>query len=102
MSAIDAIFLWRCIASLERARNALESFDDEDDIFYHVFRAACVKEFELVLEQSGNLLRNRIAFFYANNSPTARLTFKDLFRYAARHGLLGLEEIERWFEYRDR
>jgi len=29
------------------------------------------------------------------------LFFKDLFRYAARYNLLTLQEVERWFAYRD-
>ncbi len=30
-----------------------------------------------------------------------QLNFKDIFRYAAKHGLLELEEAERWLIYRD-
>lgn len=30
-----------------------------------------------------------------------QLTFKDIFRHAAKHGLLELEEVERWLIYRD-
>lgn len=30
-----------------------------------------------------------------------RLNFKDIFRYAAKHGLISLEESERWLIYRD-
>jgi len=30
-----------------------------------------------------------------------RLFFKDIFRQAAKHGLLERDEVERWFEYRD-
>ena len=31
-----------------------------DDVLYDVFRAACVKEFELILEQGGRLLRKSL------------------------------------------
>ena len=34
---------------------------------YDIYRAACVKEFELVLEQSGKLLRKRLAAWFASN-----------------------------------
>ena len=30
-----------------------------------------------------------------------RLSFKDVFRYAGKHGLLSLEEVERWLVCRD-
>ena len=30
-----------------------------------------------------------------------RLVFKDIFRKAGLHGLLNLEEVERWLKYRD-
>ena len=74
---------------------------DPDDIEYDVFRAACVKEFELVLEQSGKLLRKRLEHYFASRRQVNRLIFKDLFRHAARHGLITQDACERWLEYRD-
>ena len=55
---IDTTFLKRCLATLERA---LEEFSTtrRDTIAYDIYRAACVKEFELVLEQSDKLLRKK-------------------------------------------
>lgn len=73
----------------------------DDDLMYDVYRAACVKEFELVLEQSGKLLRKRLAAFFAVNRQADRLAFKDLFRHAARHGLIDAGAAERWLRYRD-
>ena len=29
------------------------------------------------------------------------LTYKDIFRYAAKHGLISIEHSERWLNYRD-
>ena len=29
------------------------------------------------------------------------LTYKDIFRHAAKHGLITLDEVERWLQYRD-
>ena len=60
-----------------------------------------MKEFELVLEQSGKLLRKRLAAFFASNQQADRLAFKDLFRHAARHGLMEPEAVECWLRYRD-
>lgn len=80
---IDTTFLNRCLATLERA---LQEFGKtpRDTVTYDIYRAACVKEFELVLEQSGKLLRKKVAPWFASNSQADRLTFKDLFRHAAR------------------
>lgn len=99
--SVDTSFLRRCIASLERALQEIEGLADSEDILYGVYRAACVKEFELVLEQSGKLLRKRLAAYFASNRQADRLNFKDLFRYAARHGLIDTDAAERWLQYLD-
>ena len=97
---IDTGFLRRCIRALEVAFKAIESYE-QSDILYDLYRAACVKEFELVLEQSGTLLRKRLAAFFASNRRADELVFKDLFRHAARHRLIDVEAAERWLSYRD-
>ena len=98
--SIDAAFLRRCLRTLEHALTALQR-TDPGDIEYDIFRAACVKQFELVLEQSGKLLRKRLAPYFASHRQADRLAFKDLFRHAARHGLITPDACERWLEYRD-
>ena len=98
---IDTTFLRRCIGALERALRGIEEHRDADDFLYDVFRAACVKEFELVLEQSGKLLRKRLAAYFASNRQADRLVFRDLFRNAAKHGLIDAAAVERWLAYRD-
>ena len=99
--SIDTAFLRRCIASLERVVLEIETQEDREDTLYDIYRAACVKEFELVLEQSGKLLRKRLAAYFASNRHADRLNFKDLFRHAARHDLIELAAAERWLHYRD-
>ena len=99
--SIDTAFARRCIGTLERALDQIGEHRDTDEFLYDVYRAACVKEFELVLEQSGKLLRKRLAAFFASNRQADRLPFKDLFRHAAKHGLLEPEAVERWLRYRD-
>ena len=99
--SIDTTFLRRCIQTLELALDELGRRTKADDVIYDIYRAACVKEFELVLEQSGKLLRKRLAAFFASNRQADRLAFKDLFRHAAKHGLIAPEAVERWFFYRD-
>ena len=100
--SIDTTFLRRCIVSLERAVAEIERIDDDrEDVLFDIYRAACVEEFELVLEQSGKLLRKRLAAYFASNRQADRLNFKDLFRHAARHDLVDCDTAERWLRYRD-
>ena len=84
MSRLDTTFLRRCLRTLEHALVEIRRREPEEDA-YDIYRAACVKEFELVLEQSGTLLRKRLAAFFASNRQVDRLAFKDLFRHAAKH-----------------
>ena len=96
----DTIFLRRCLDALERALDGLRRHGS-DDVLYEVFRAACVKEFELVLEQSGKLLKKRLRPWFASHRQADRLAFKDVFRYAVKHGLIDADACERWLRYRD-
>ena len=97
---IDTIFLKRCINSLEEALNGLSMHQNKDDLMKGVFCEACVKKFELVLEQSGKLLRKRLALFFASNQQADELAFNDLFRHAAKHRLIEVNVGERWIAYR--
>ena len=97
---INTEFLVRCIATLESAFEQLRQ-REPGDTFYEIFRAASVKEFEIVLEQSGSLLKKRLRPYFASNRQADRLTFKDAFRHAAKHDLVSVEASERWFTYRD-
>ena len=97
---INTDFLARCILTLESAFAQLQQHE-ADSIAYDIMRAACVKEFELVLEQSGNLLGKRLRPYFVSNLQADRLTFKDRFRHAAKHGLISVESCERWLAYRD-
>ncbi len=101
---IETDYLKRCIEALARAFGALrelEAAGESDRVLYDVYRAACVKEFELVLEQSGKLLKKRLRPWFASNRHADRLTFKDTFRHANKHCLIGTDACERWFRYRD-
>ena len=99
--SIDTTFLRCCIETLEISLDGIGEHRDANNTLYNVYRAACVKEFELVLGQSGKLLRKRLAAFFASNHQADRLVFKDVFRHAARHGLIDPEVVERWLQYRD-
>ena len=98
--SINTDFLVRCIGTLEAAHAALPDHEP-DSVMYDIYRAACVKEFELALEQSGKLLKKRMRPYFASNRQADRLNFKDCFRHAAKHGLISMEACERWMTYRD-
>ena len=66
------------IRSMIQALEGMANLTD-DKVMYEIYRATCVKEFELVLEQSGKLLRKYLAAFSANNGEVDRLRFKDVF-----------------------
>ena len=97
---VDTDFLDRCIQTLDTAFARLDE-QEAGGLAREIVRAACVKEFELVLEQSGSLLRKRLRPYFASNQQVDRLTFKDLFRHAAKHGLISVVGCERWLVYRD-
>ena len=63
---IDTDRLNRCISTLRAAWEGLQQ-RESDDVFYDIYRAACVKEFELVLGQSGRLLKRRLRPYFASN-----------------------------------
>ena len=98
--SIDTEFLRRCLDTLEHCFKELKR-RDPDEIAYDAYRAACVKEFEIILEQSGNLLRKVLSAYFADNRRADQLVFKDIFRYAAKHGLIDSETCERWLSYCD-
>ncbi len=98
--SIDTEFLRRCLDTLEHCLKELKR-RDPDEIAYDAYRAACVKEFEIILEQSGKLLRKVLGAYFADNRRADQLVFKDIFRHAAKHGLIDPEICERWLSYRD-
>lgn len=97
---IDTSFLERCILTLEKALKLLEQ-TDEKEISYDLYRSACVKEFEIILEQTGKLLKRCLKPYFHSPKEADKLYFKDIFRQATNHGLISLEEAERWFTYRE-
>lgn len=46
--SLNVEYFARCIATLELAFNQLQTLSADDDL-YDIYRAACVKEFEIIL-----------------------------------------------------
>ena len=97
---INADFLNRCIQVLEISYNKMQKLQPED-IDYDIYRSACVKEFEIILEQCGKFLKKKLRDYFPSNKAVDELNFKDIFRYAAKHNLISLESCEHWIKYRD-
>ena len=97
---IDTAFFTRCIQTLDKAHSRVHTCE-EGSIEYDMYRSACVKEFEIILEQAGKLLRKCLKDFVHSPKAIDRLVFKEVFRQAAQHDLLTIEEVERWLVYRD-
>ena len=97
---INTDYLGRCIETLESAFNLLQQREPKE-IDYDIYRSAGVKEFEIIAEQCGSLLKKRLRDYFASNREADKLYFKDIFRHAAKHGLITGDECERWLQYRD-
>ncbi|MBF0177696.1 MAG: nucleotidyltransferase substrate binding protein [Magnetococcales bacterium] len=92
--------LLRCLETLDAAvvryhKAAPDSMDRE------VFRNAIVKGYELSQETAFKLLRKTLLEFGYGARKLDALPVKEILRLAATHGLMTLEEVERWFAYRD-
>lgn len=98
--ALNTNHLKRCIETLQMANQRL-SVAEPESIDYEMFRNALVKGFELTLETSGKLLRKALKPYGGSSREIDALTYKDVFRRAAKHGLLTPEAVDRWFKYRD-
>jgi nucleotidyltransferase substrate binding protein (TIGR01987 family) len=97
---IDTSYLEKCINALEKAYENLIKFDNQD-LEYEIYRSAVIKEFEIILEQSGKLLKKILKPYFHSPKAVDKLYFKDIFREAGIHSLLNIEEVERWLIYRD-
>lgn len=96
MPEINTDYLQKCIDTLERSYQMLLSAE-EGTIDHESYR----KTFEMTLEQSGRLLKKRIAPYFSSKRAADMLTFKDIFRHAHKYSLLTDAETERWMKYRD-
>lgn len=97
---IDTAYLERCIATLDKALTLLKQ-SSPDNIDYDLYRSACVKEFEIILEQCGKLLRKALKPYFHSSKAVDQLIFKDVFRNAVLRNIILFEEGERWLQYCD-
>ncbi len=74
---------------------------NEEQIEYDLYRSACIKEFEIILEQSAKLLKKALAPYFDSSKTADQLTFKNTFRNAVLRSMMTADTCERWLEYRD-
>jgi len=99
---IDTEHFDTCVATLEYALERIKKIDaSENNLEYNMARSSCIKEFEIILEQGGKLLKKALKPYFPNSAAVDKLNFKDIFRHSVLHGLMNIEESERWLEYRD-
>jgi len=97
---IETEYYNRCIRTLEKAHALLLNANPEQ-IDYDMYRSACVKEFEIILEQSGKLLRKALKPYFHSSVAVDKLFFKDVFRQAVLRSIIDTDLCERFLEYRD-
>ncbi|MGH8548291.1 MAG: nucleotidyltransferase substrate binding protein [Burkholderiales bacterium] len=66
-----------------------------------VYRNPIVKGYELAQETAFKLLKKALKVYGHGGKKLESTPIKDILRLAAVHDLLTLEEVERWFRYRD-
>lgn len=90
----------RCIKTL---RSSLTFYEQAtaDSIDQEIFRNAIVKGYELAQETSFKLLKKALRDYGHGAKKLDSTPIRDLLRLSATHGLMTLEEVERWFAYRD-
>lgn len=96
----DTTYFERCISTLKKA-HTLFLKSDPSDIEHDLYRSACIKEFEIILEQSGKLLRKVLKPYFYSPKAVDKLYFKDIFRQAVIRDIMTIETCERWLDYRD-
>lgn len=100
MQKIDTAYLERCIATLDKAYTLLQK-TNPTEIDYDMYRSACVKEFEIIIELCGKLLRKVLKPYYHSSKAVDQLYFKDLFKQAVLRSLITVDLCERFLAYRD-
>jgi hypothetical protein len=63
MKILDTTHFKKCIHTLDRAWHLLQQPNPES-IEYEIYRLVCIKEFEIILKQSRELLRKELAHYF--------------------------------------
>lgn len=72
-----------------------------DSITYELYCSASIKEFEIILELAGKLLRKALIPYFHSSKAVDALYFKDLFRQTFLKGWLDENQCENRLQYQD-
>ena len=100
MLKYDFSHLERCVNALSKAFQLLQKSNPEE-IDYDIYRSACVKEFEIIIEQCGKMLRKFLKPYLHSSKAVDQLYFKEVFKQSVLRGIITPELGERFLEYRD-
>jgi len=100
MIYLNTDHLQRCIETL-RFSLVFYQRAEAGSVDQEVFRNAIVKGYELAQETAFKLLRKALKAFGHSSKTLNELPVKEVLRMAAVHGLMTVEQVERWFRYRD-
>lgn len=92
--------LKRCIGTLESSL-AFYQKAEAGSIDQEVFRNAIVKGYELTQETAFKLVKRALKDYGHGGKKLDATPVKELLRLSAIHSLMTVEEVERWFAYRD-
>jgi hypothetical protein len=94
MAEIKTDYIEKRLSSLELACQHLQSYKSTDDM-YDICRAACTKEFELILEQAGKLLLKILRPYFATKKEVDQLTLlcQASFSFSGRNSPRPCEDI---------
>ncbi len=90
----------RCIDTLESSLTLYRQADP-GSTNQEVFRNAIVKGYELTQETAFKLIKRALKDYGHGGKKLDATPVKELLRLSATHGLMSVEEVERWFAYRD-
>jgi nucleotidyltransferase substrate binding protein (TIGR01987 family) len=100
MIYLNTDHLQRCMQTLESSLRLYQQAE-ENSIDQEVFRNAIIKGYELTQETAFKLLKKALKAYGHGGKKLEGTPVKDLLRLAAVHDLMTLDEVERWFRYRD-
>lgn len=100
MRYLNTDHLARCRQTLESSLTMYQAAE-ADSIDQEVFRNAIVKGYELTQETAFKLIKKALKVYGHGGKKLETTPIKEILRLAAVHGLMSLEEVERWFAYRD-
>lgn len=100
MLYLNVDHLRRCTQTLNSSL-AFYNQAEQGSVDQEVFRNAIVKGYELAQETAFKLLVKALKAYGHGGQKLMTTPVKELLRLAAAHGLMTVEDVERWFRYRD-